>query len=148
MKKIFVIFVVCMTMVSCDRWKDLKESQLTPLKIKNPQELFATETTPGVYNGGMLIYKLDKKSGQVSLNKKRQRFLLQSDDCLVQMCVIYDSLQPVGGEYKASVTLLGIEGYANGEKQVKVVKKSNNMAWLWNEKDQLGYLIYTSLDFL
>ena len=148
MKKILLFTLFLMVASSCNKWTDLKNTNLTPMKIRTPEELFMAKYIAGIYNGGMYVFTLNKENCQLALNQTRKCFLLQEDDCSKVFSTTYEPDLNVGDSFMAQVQIAGIPESQSGEKRMKVVKKSSEMMWLWDENEQLGYLIYTSLDFL
>lgn len=144
MKRIITILLIAMCVSSCLK-DSVTDDVITFVTPHSAQELFMAKTQPGVYQGGIRLLEFEKEPCQLILNYTLSRFTVQSDDNTRAVSVVFPGEMVQNAAIHITVEAVNISGLDSGEKSVAVVKMADDAVWLWDNEEQIGYVILKNL---
>lgn len=102
-------------------------------------DAFMTKSAIGIYKGDVAIKTLDKATDQIAVmtNKIHTTFRMQKPNSTFALTTSHTII--VGSNITISTINSGID---TPPTKVKVVKRENNLYWLWDKDTNYGFIIY------
>lgn len=112
----------------------------------NGADLFLEKSEIGAYNEGERVLEFDADLHQLNFNVTENRFTLQSDDNSRFVSVQFpDNGVYVNDFVSIEVSSFGLHKLPNGTWTGQILKKVSDKLWIWDDKNAIGYIIYSTL---
>ncbi len=127
--KLICLFV-SVTVMSC----------CTEPEITGPKKDFMTQDVCGIYSTDEALFVYYDLSCQLYHSPTKYSSRILADDLSKYITITFKSDISAGSTVKGSVSLKGLSGSFK-DYDLEILKMENGKAWVWNGKNNIGYLI-------